>query len=46
MSDAIAARLTEIVSRHFDQILQEWMRQQLSAVTVRPDLLHEGELRD
>jgi rsbT co-antagonist protein RsbR len=46
MPDPIAARLTEIVSRHFDQILQEWTRQQLSAVTVRPDLLRESELRD
>jgi rsbT co-antagonist protein RsbR len=46
MPDAIAARLTEIVSRHFDQILQEWMRQQLAAGTVRPDLLRESELRE
>jgi rsbT co-antagonist protein RsbR len=46
MPDAIAASLTEIVSRHFDQILQEWMRQQLAAGTVRPDLLRESELRE
>jgi rsbT co-antagonist protein RsbR len=46
MPDAIAARLTEVVSRNFEQILQEWMRQQLAAVTIRPDLLRQSELRE
>ena len=46
MPDPIAARLTSVVSSRFDPILQEWMRQQLSAVTIRPDLLRESELRD
>jgi rsbT co-antagonist protein RsbR len=46
MPDPIAARLTEVVSSRFEPILQEWMRQQLSAVTIRPDLLRESELRD
>jgi rsbT co-antagonist protein RsbR len=39
-------RLADILARHQDDILQEWMGLQLKAITRRADLINEGDLRD
>jgi len=39
-------RLAEAVGRNEDAILSEWMRQQLAATTLRPDLMKEDVLRN
>jgi len=40
------SRLADIVGRNEDAILSEWMRQQLAAGTLRPDLMKEEGLRN
>ncbi len=44
MSDL--ASLREIVSRDQQTLLEDWMRLQLGASTLRPDLLNEKQLRE
>ena len=39
------SRLADIVGRNEDAILSEWVRQQLAAETLRPDLMKEDALR-
>jgi rsbT co-antagonist protein RsbR len=46
MSRSGLSRLPEIVRKHEADLLSDWMKDQLAAGTVRPDLLREGELRD
>jgi rsbT co-antagonist protein RsbR len=41
-----ASRLPEILSRNQTDILEQWVRMQLAAVTRRSDLIREDELRD
>ena len=40
------SRLSDIVTRHESDILNEWMKAQLAAMTLRPDLMSETELRE
>jgi len=37
--------MSEIVGRYEDQLLPEWVQQQLAATTLRRDLMNEDELR-
>jgi rsbT co-antagonist protein RsbR len=39
-------RLNDIVARHEQELLPEWMRYQLQAITARRDLLRDEELLD
>src|SRR5262245_53389655 len=39
-------RLADIVARHRDALLPEWMRHQIAATTMRRDLIREDELAD
>jgi rsbT co-antagonist protein RsbR len=41
-----ASRIPEILRRHEAEILEDWVRRQLSAVTLRGDLMREAELRE
>jgi rsbT co-antagonist protein RsbR len=38
-------RLPQILSDHHAELLADWLREQLSAATLRPDLTSESELR-
>src|SRR5262249_44200088 len=40
------ASMSEIVGRHEDQILPEWIRHQLAATTIRRDLMRDEELQE
>jgi rsbT co-antagonist protein RsbR len=41
-----SSKLPEILKRHEDEILTDWMRHQLSSTTVRGNLIRENELRE
>lgn len=38
--------LSELIKRYESEILKDWMKEQLAAVTLRADLISETELRD
>jgi rsbT co-antagonist protein RsbR len=40
------SRLADIVTRHRDALLPDWMRQQLAATSMRRDLIREDELTE
>ena len=40
------SRLFDIVARHGEELLPEWMKSQLAAVTSRRDLVRDDELLD
>ena len=42
---ASSTKLPEIVRRYESELLADWVKAQLSATTLRPDLLKESELR-
>jgi rsbT co-antagonist protein RsbR len=46
MSQTGKSRLPDILNRHEREILQDWIRLQLSAGTSRSDLIRENELSD
>jgi rsbT co-antagonist protein RsbR len=46
MSQNGQSRIPEIVKKHESDLLTQWMQQQLSAPTLRRDLLKEAELRE
>ncbi len=39
------SKLPEILARYEKEILEEWLREQLAAITLRKDLLSEADLR-
>jgi rsbT co-antagonist protein RsbR len=41
-----SSKLPDILKRHEDEILTDWMRHQLSSTTVRGNLIRENELRE
>jgi rsbT co-antagonist protein RsbR len=45
MSDSVTSRLSGLIDRHAAAILDNWVRHQLTASTLRPDLMNERELR-
>jgi len=40
------SRLAEIVARHEQELVPEWLNQQLAAVSARRDLVNDGELKE
>ncbi len=46
MTTPTRTRLSALIAQHEPDILSEWMRLQLSAVSARPDLITEGDLRE
>jgi rsbT co-antagonist protein RsbR len=46
MSAALKSRIPEVLKHHEGDLLKEWIKQQLSAVTLRSDLMKESELRE
>jgi rsbT co-antagonist protein RsbR len=46
MSAASKSRIPDLLKRHEDDLLKEWIKLQLSAVTLRSDLMKESELRE
>ena len=38
-------RVPEVLERHEAEILSDWMKEQATALTQRPDLMKESELR-
>lgn len=45
MAEKTKSRIPEFLVRHEASLLEEWVREQLAAVTVRKDLLSEADLR-
>ena len=41
-----SSKLPEILRRHESEILNDWMRHQLSSTVVRGNLIRESELRE
>ena len=41
----LKTRIPEVLERHEDEILSDWMKEQTTALTQRPDLMKESELR-
>ena len=41
-----SSRLPEIISKHEQDLLGQWIKEQTSGVTQRPDLMSEAELRE
>lgn len=39
------SRITEILRKHYQDVLDDWIKEQLAAATIRPDLMSESELR-
>ena len=46
MSPAPTTRLPEIIRRREQDLLERWMKEQLSAISLRRDLLSEAQLRE
>ena len=46
MTPAAISRIPEILEKHEAAILTDWIKEQLSAGTLRPELVREGELRE
>ncbi|MEW6270750.1 MAG: STAS domain-containing protein [Thermodesulfobacteriota bacterium] len=46
MKGNVPTALSEVVTADQAELLQDWMRQQLAAVTLRADLMREDELRE
>ena len=46
MSAALKSKIPEVLKHHEGDLLREWIKQQLSAVTLRSDLMKESELRE
>jgi len=42
----VASRTAELIQKHEEEILQDWMQAQMTAVTARPDLMQKAELED
>ena len=42
---AMKTRISEVLERYEAEILSDWMKEQASALTQRPDLMKESELR-
>jgi rsbT co-antagonist protein RsbR len=40
------SRIPELIARHESDLLADWIREQLSATTLRSDLMKESELRE
>jgi rsbT co-antagonist protein RsbR len=45
MTTSRQSRIAEILTRHEKPILEEWLREQLDALTARQDLISESDLR-
>jgi len=45
MSGRAVQKIADIITRNEKELLELWMREQLAAVTLRPDLMKETELR-
>jgi rsbT co-antagonist protein RsbR len=43
---ASASRIPALLKSHEKDILADWMKEQVAAITQRPDLLKEGDLRE
>jgi rsbT co-antagonist protein RsbR len=46
MSTDLTTKIPEVLGSQDTGILADWMKEQVAATTVRPDLLKEGELRE
>ncbi len=46
MAQSAASRIPAILKTHEKELLAEWMKQQLAALTLRSDLLKEADLRE
>ncbi|QJR81478.1 STAS domain-containing protein [Alteromonas pelagimontana] len=46
MSDQVKTKIPEIIAQNEQQILEEWIQEQLTTATLRPDLIREEELRE
>jgi len=45
MPDSVTSRLSTLIDRNAAVVLENWVRHQLTARTLRPDLMNEQELR-
>ena len=41
-----SSRLAQIIAKHEQDVLSQWIKEQTSAMTHRPDLLSEADLRE
>ncbi len=46
MSTDLTTKIPEVLGSQEAGILADWMKEQVTATTARPDLLKEGELRE
>jgi rsbT co-antagonist protein RsbR len=42
----VDSRIGDVLKRYESEVLEDWLRKQLGAVTSRPDLMNESELRN
>jgi rsbT co-antagonist protein RsbR len=42
----VASRTAELIQKHEEEILQDWVQAQMTAATARPDLMQKAELED
>ena len=45
MSKNNKSRIPEILEKYEAELLADWVKEQLAAITLRPDLISEAELR-
>jgi len=41
-----SSRISEIINKHEDDLLGQWIKEQTAAITQRPDLMSEADLRE
>jgi len=46
MGELQYGRLADLIRKHEGDLLNDWVKEQLAALTLRPDLLSEAELRE
>ena len=46
MGELQYGRLADLIRKHEADLLNDWIKEQLAALTLRPDLLSESELRE
>ena len=46
MSQGGTSRIAEVIEKHEEDLLREWIQEQLGAITLRKDLISETDLRE
>ena len=46
MAEGSLKRIADLLKENEQELLEDWVREQLAATTARPDLINEGDLRE